>query len=143
MDRLEAELIAMRILWSYHGTFYSWGGDDPSGFDCSGLAIEWLKSVDLLPRKYDTTAQGLFDLYKAYRCSPKQTALVFFGQNVNTIIHVETCINDKLAIGASGGGRNTKTREDAIRDNAFIKVRGIYSRKNIVAICDPLTHKFN
>jgi len=37
MDRRE---IAAKIAWHYLGTPYVWGGDDFSGFDCSGYVIE-------------------------------------------------------------------------------------------------------
>lgn len=45
---------------SYLGTPYIWGGDDPSGFDCSGFVIECLKSVGLLSENEDFTADGLY-----------------------------------------------------------------------------------
>lgn len=48
---------------SYLGTPYIWGGDDPSGFDCSGFVIECLKSVGLLSEKEDYTADGLYHLF--------------------------------------------------------------------------------
>ena len=40
---------AYKLAWKYIGKFYKWGGDDPSGFDCSGFVIEILKSVGILP----------------------------------------------------------------------------------------------
>lgn len=34
--------IATKVAWSFIGKWYKWGGDDPSGFDCSGFVIEIL-----------------------------------------------------------------------------------------------------
>ena len=36
--------LAMRVLWANWGKWYTWGGDDPGSFDCSGLVIEYLKT---------------------------------------------------------------------------------------------------
>ena len=49
----------MATALSYRGTPYVWGGDDPSGFDCSGFVLECLKSVGLLPERADLTADRL------------------------------------------------------------------------------------
>ena len=57
-ERTQRKLV-QRIAMSYLGTFYTWGGDDPSGFDCSGLVIECLKSIGVLPRSGDWTANTL------------------------------------------------------------------------------------
>jgi len=120
--------IAMRFL----GKFYIWGGDDPSGFDCSGFVIECLKSVGLLPRSGDWTAQSLWNLFQDKKTDfPRGGCLVFWKNNHEKVIHVEICLNDELSIGASGGGSTTITIEDAIKQNAFIKVRPFRSRDNI------------
>ena len=125
--------IALRVAWSYVGTPYRWGGDDFSGVDCSGLCIEILKSVGILPRKYDTTAKGLFKMFAAKQTNnPSAGCLVFWG---NPIYHVEFCIDEQHTIGASGGGSKTLTKEDAIRDNAYVKVRPI--RKGYTKIVNP------
>ena len=52
MDKRE---LFVDVLWNYLGTWYSWGGDDPEGFDCSGLVVEGLKSVGMIPRGGDAT----------------------------------------------------------------------------------------
>lgn len=130
--------LVLKIAFSYLGTFYSWGGDSPSGFDCSGLVIECLKSVGALPRKGDWTAAALYHRFPIKPANGKAGDLVFWAnQKGGKIIHVEICINGDLAIGASGGGSRTRTRQDAINHNAFIKIRPIDSRKYVVGFANP------
>lgn len=116
---------ALRHIQNYAGMWYRWGGDSPlSGFDCSGLACEYLKSLGIMRRGSDTTAQGIANFmphhHKAFAGD-----LAFFGKTTKDITHVEICISRYLAIGASGGGSKTLTVADAMRDRAFIKVRPI------------------
>ena len=119
---------AIRYAWSFVGRPYIWGGDDPMrGFDCSGR----------LPRNFDTTASGLFQKFnKAGYDAPG--CLVFWESN-KKIIHVEFCIGNGLALGASGGGSRTLTVEDAIKQNAFIKLRPIVSRNGVAGYVDPFS----
>ncbi|GAG51579.1 unnamed protein product, partial [marine sediment metagenome] len=63
--------------------------------------------------------------------------------NSDRIIHVEIMLNQWQCIGASGGGSKTLTEQDAIRDNAFIKVRFAASRRGIHGYIDPFKlHEF-
>jgi len=116
----------LKYAWVYLGTWYQWGGDDPSGFDCSGLVVELLQAVGLIDRKEDYTADGLFRKFS--RCCsvlvPYEGCLAFWLKN-GVARHVEVCIDSLHTIGASGGGRHVKTLDDAIRHNAFIKIRPI------------------
>lgn len=115
--------IALKVAWKLVFTPYIWGGDDPNGFDCSGLCIEIGKSVGLFPRKYDNTAKEIFRKFADKEVSkPTAGCFVFWG---NPIYHIEFCIDDKRTIGASGGGSKTLTKEDAMRQNAYVKVRPI------------------
>ena len=128
-----------RTVWiakHYLGTFYSWGGDDPDGFDCSGFVIECLKSVGILPRKFDTTAAGLFNMFSKTTI-PEEGVLAFWGDEVGNVRHVEMCIDDRLCIGASGGNSKTITKADAIRDNAFVKIRPIARERPFIGFADP------
>jgi len=129
MNPTDVELLREEFLkygCEFTGTFYTWGGDDPSSFDCSGLAVELCKSVGLLPRGGDWTADGLMrKFYKFVVQKPYAGCLVFNRNAAGVAIHVEICINHLQTIGASGGGSHVKTREDAIKYNAFVKKRPI------------------
>ena len=115
-------IMAINIAWSYIGKWYKWGGDDPSGFDCSGFVIEILKSIGILPRRYDGTATDLYVFLTNKKrnetltlndlvCHAGPGVIVFFyhggvyrGIGKNVILeHVEFCIDERLSIGASGG----------------------------------------
>ena len=131
--------IGEQVAWSLHGLPYRWGGDDPmTGFDCSGLCIEVLKSVGILPRSGDWTAQGLYDKWnhQGGNAVPYSGRLVFWQNKKGTrIVHVEYCLDHGLTMGASGGGSRTTTDSAAATQNAYIKVRPI--RKPYHAILDP------
>jgi len=128
--------IASSLAFKFIGTPYIWGGDDAvAGFDCSGFVIEILKSVGLLPKSGDWTAEGLYLLFEDKKVScPKEGCLVFFAKN-NKINHVEYVWKKNLTIGASGGGSRTLTRGDAIKQNAYIKMRPM--RTDVYAIVNP------
>jgi cell wall-associated NlpC family hydrolase len=131
--------IAEKVAWSFHGLPYIWGGDDPiHGFDCSGFIIEILKSVGILPRNGDWTAQDLWDIFKDRpRNEAHAGCLAFWWNQTRTrIIHVEYCLDNERTIGASGGGSRTKNKEDASRQNAYIKIRPVRI-KNIAGYLDP------
>lgn len=127
--------IAVKRAWTLLDKPYTWGGDDPlRGFDCSGKDIEILKSVGRLPRKFDCMAKDLFNMFPKVN-KPRAGCLVFYG--TEEVEHVEFCINRWLAIGASGGGSKVRTREDAIKYNAFIKLRPIKRDRRIIGYVDP------
>jgi NlpC/P60 family len=127
--------IALKVAWSFLGEPYIWGGDDPmQGFDCSGFVIECLKSAGKLPREGDWTAMGLATMFP-HLAEPYEGCLVFYG--LPKIVHVELCLDDVFSIGASGGGSKTLTKADAIKQNAYIKVRPFRSRSGIACFADP------
>lgn len=117
--------IATKVAWSMLNLPYSWGGDDPmGGFDCSGLCIEILQSVNKLPLTGDWTAQGLYRRFQSTeKTFGEEGCLVFWGDDRDHIRHVEYCIDEDLSIGASGGGSRTKNLSDAIQQDAYVKVR--------------------
>lgn len=133
--------IAEHVALSFLGKPYYWGGDDPvRGFDCSGFVIEILKSVGILPRRGDWTAAGLYHTFRDHAVvDPDSGCLVFWENSDGRVIHVEYCLGDDLAIGASGGGSRTDTEQEAIDSNAYIKIRPIYSRSRVAGFVDPWT----
>lgn len=129
---------AIKIAWSLLGIPYIWGGDDPvEGFDCSGMCIEILKSIGVLPRKGDWTAHSLHTLFMDKEVDRLGPGCLVFWTNQNRVIHVEFAITEKLCIGASGGGRRTLTWRDAVRQNAYIKIRPWASRGGETMFVDP------
>jgi cell wall-associated NlpC family hydrolase len=136
---MNSRQIAVAVAWKMWGLPYKWGGDDPmASFDCSGMIVEILKSVGILPRSGDWTAQGLWNLFKSHQVDPPyEGCLVFWKDDHDKVIHVELCLDDKLSIGASGGGINTVTKQDAIDQNAYIKIRPFRSRSFLKGFLDP------
>lgn len=114
------------------GLPYRWGGDDTiEGFDCSGLVIELLKTTGVLPGGFDDTAEGLRSHPKIKKiATPIFGALVFFGNKKAT--HVGFCLNNHLMIEAGGGGSKTNNIDDAARQNAYVRVRPIKNRNDIL-----------
>ena len=126
---------ALDYVMRFVGTWYRWGGDDPSGFDCSGLVVEYLKSIGLMERGADLTARGIWELLYFRRHEQRSAGgLVFYatGPEPGSVCHVEIILDDKCQLGASGGGSRVRTVEDAIAQNAFIKRRPIGSNRGLI-----------
>lgn len=122
------------------GTPYLWGGDDPlKGFDCSGLAQELLAIVGLDP-KGDQTAQGLYDHFKTRSFEGPRDVLTlhFYGRSISEISHVGVGLGRSLMIEAGGGGRNTTSFEASAASNAFVRVRQVNMRGDLVASLNPI-----
>jgi len=123
---------ALKIAWHFLGTFYTWGGDDPSGFDCSGFICEILQSTEIIDHKSDYTARSLYEKFKHRSVAEaKEGVLVFYYHPNKGIFHVEMCLDEESMIGASGGSSKTLTKADAIKHNAFIKIRPFWAYPKI------------
>jgi len=137
--------LALRVAWHYLGTPYIWGGDDPSGFDCSGYIIEILQSVGVLPRTGDWSAAGMYDMFRAGRRDifSDYTAgdLIFWrARESDAIIHIEMLVDGTRSIGAQGGGSVVTSTVEAWRRNSYIKIRPFASRAFMAGVLNPF-HK--
>lgn len=130
--------IAMSVAWRIYGTPYLWGGDDFSGYDCSGTVVEILKSVGILPHNGDWSAQQLYNMFKdKATMTPCNGCLSFYGEHAGAITHVMFHVCESLVLGATGGGSKTVSVLDAIKQNAFVKIRPVDYRDDLVATVNP------
>lgn len=123
---------------SFLGKPYHWGGKNPvSGLDCSGLVEEILKAVGMdIPGVQN--AQAIFDHFKDDSVEKlSQGCLLFFGASNQHITHTAFALNEFLMIEAGGGGHLTLTPQDAAAQGAFVRIRPIHDRKDLVAFVLP------
>lgn len=132
--------ILIQYALSFVGNPYKWGGDDPiDGFDCSGLIQELLASVGLDPSG-DQTAQGLFNYFQAGNGSWNDYSagsLAFYGESVTKITHVAMLLDQFRIIEAGGGGHTCTNREMAAKLNAYVRIRLVKKRGDLVAVIKP------
>ncbi len=135
---LRAKKWFLRTAVSYVGTPYIWGGDDPSGFDCSGFIIECLKTAGVVKEKDDYTADGLMHLFSSKLIDkPRQGALLFTLNRQGKATHVVICLDPHFQIGASGGTSYTIDPKAAWRDNAYVKIRPVKFNSARMKVVDP------
>lgn len=129
MTKRDAALwLIERTLW----TPYIWGGDDPSGRDCSGNIIEALQGSGVLPPVGDWTAEMLRKRFKLV-IVPIPGCLAFRMNSEGRAVHVGmvwAVLDDGtvLVIEAGGGDSTTQTVADAMRQNAFVKMRPVWPK---------------
>lgn len=126
---------------SFCGRAYQYGGDDPiGGFDCSGFISEILRSAGVVPYNFRESAQGIYS-YLIVRnellFNPRLGCIAFFGQKIGNITHIAFCLDDILMLEAGGGNPNTTSNDAAILRNAFVRVRPIKMRRDLLGFIYP------
>lgn len=132
---------------SFVGTPYKYGGNTilDGGLDCSGYVSELLKAAGILRHRDDFSSQELYDfltlsgvaLGPGASSKPSPGAIAFYGKSPKKIEHVAFCIHGNIALSAAGGDSKTRTREDAMMAQAFVKPRPINYRKDLIAVIMP------
>jgi peptidoglycan endopeptidase LytE len=121
---------------------YIWGGDDPLlGFDCSGLVMEWFKTCGFYNGQ-DMNAQQIHDYLRAdsSRFIPiplHKGSLVFFGKSRIYLSHVGILISKQYMLEAGGGNHTTVNKEISAKQNAYVRIRPLAHRKDLIAIITP------
>lgn len=134
--------ITLAVITSLLNTPYKWGGNSPlDGVDCGGLVIEILKTLGILPNKYDASSQELYNQFSGglgrVVTTPSFTCLAFYGKSVTEVSHVVFCLDNYRAVGANGGDRAVTNLEVARAEDARAKIRPINYRKDLIGICKP------
>lgn len=139
MMLLDEEILLSYAL-SFTGLPYRWGGSNPlTGFDCSGLVVELLKSIGVIGPHSDYSAHSLCELYKNRVVNSISFGCLSFykGHSSNTISHVGFCLNEYLMIEAGGGDSSVINSSEAQAKDAFVRIRPITYRKDLHLICKP------
>jgi len=132
---------SMTELYDYAITFYNkpyiWGGEGPDGYDCSGFVQKLLQAASIDPTG-DQSADCLYHFFLKNGLLNYfgLGSLAFYGSR-ERIIHVGFCIDSKVMISASGGGRNVTTSQIARSQGASIKFEPIKYRKDFIACIMP------
>lgn len=109
-----------------------------TGFDCSGFIQEVFASIGM-SSKEDLTAQGLYNYFLplGYGSLQDEGSVLFFGESVSQISHIALALNKEQMIEAGGGTSKTVDLPSAVSQKAFVRIRPISRRKDLVATIMP------
>jgi len=135
--RLSQRAVIIRIARLFLGVPYKWGGYDWHGYDCSGLVIDCLQTVGLLPPRGDWTAARLARMFEPV--SEKELKLgdlVFYGRG--RVTHIMIYSGGGEVIGARGGNSKTNTVAEARRRGAEVSTRPLHYRPDLLRCANVL-----
>lgn len=117
---------------------YKWGGQFPTGYDCSGLVQHLLAMLGLDPPG-DQTAQALYNHFvnTSVRAKKKTGTLYFYGTSLTKITHVALGIGPDSIIEAGGGGSRTTSVDAAEKAEAFVRLRPNNHRRDLLITLNP------
>lgn len=124
------------IALQYANVPYKWNGKNPLiGLDCSGFVERCLRDIGFYKSIWHRTAQQLYEhcSLRAYSSEVSNDCLLFFGESIEKITHVAIAIDEIYMINSSGGDSSTQTLQDAIDNNARVKIERIDRRRDLVA----------
>ena len=125
----------VRYLKGFQGDLYSWG-KQATVWDCSGLGVEGLRAVGVLEPLEDINSQGMANRFQK-EVLPMIGRLALYGPSWDAVGHVMVCLDDTYCFGAAGGTSDVNTEEEAIAAEAFVKMRPIGYRKDLLGFVDP------
>lgn len=129
----------IQILMAYVGAPYKFGGNTPQGIDCSGLVEEALSILGCNPpgrQKADDLYRYFSNPDKGIKDSFVVGALAFYGTEAR-VTHVGVLVSLTHIIEARGGDETTLTLADAVAKNAFVGIRPLRHRSDLVAVIQP------
>lgn len=134
MGKTENEVL-YDFLMSFLNIPYIYGGNTPiPGLDCSALSLRLVRAMGF--NWPDMTADSMW-----HRTVPTHQkgirTFCFYGKISDTGVvtratHVAPMVNDRFIIEAGGGDRHTKTVEQAIEKNAFVRIRPYNFRNDFI-----------
>ena len=136
IDPIRQQMFLLAI--KQYGEKYEWGGKGEDRWDCSGFVWYVLNRSGIYP-EIRTTAQGLYNLLSKDGTAVlelEETSvmdIVFYGHNVDSIVHVGFVLPPNAMLGANG----TKTKGGMVNTQ---KIN--YHPLPVVAYIDPvIAHK--
>ena len=126
--------MALLYAWELLRIPYEWRDEDFSGMDCSGFFSEVMCACGREPHGTRLTVKLIAGRYPVVE-TIRPGCAALYGRTVPS--HVMLCLNETYVIGSTGGGSSTTNVEAADEVAAFVKVRPLRYRSDLMFIVDP------